>query len=421
MNNVKDVSCGNNHTAILTNSGKLFVCGDNTYDQLGITLPNSATYTSSPTDTMLFAGEIFAGANSTAYMADGKVYQCGSVADTQNKSYQAVEGLSDITEVDIGETCLAANADGELYRWGNMAAGKSLKNDITVSPVEVDYPYAVKQVDSYRTQTLAINELGQVIAWGEGYYANGSDKMETKTYPTVIEGIENPIQVSRGKNHNLVLDKNGDVWCWGSNTNNPMGTLGGKVKKASKMTGISNVKQIAAGTEFSIFIKNDGTLWGVGKNDKGQIGQGNTDDYLTPTQITAMKTFKKVSAGESFVVALAEDGLYSWGANTDGQIGNGTTDDEYIPVKLNAELENGEYFTDISAGTNFCLGLTNFGNVYSWGNNGSGRLGLGDKNNRNIPTKIVGITGIKNISAGDSSSLAVKNDGTVYGLSLIHI
>ena len=49
------------------------------------------------------------------------------------------------------------------------------------------------------------------------------------------------------------------------------------------------------------------------------------------------------------------------------------------------------------------------------GNNGSGRLGLGDKNNRNIPTKIVGITGIKNISAGDSSSLAVKNDGTVYG------
>lgn len=55
-----------------------------------------------------------------------------------------------------------------------------------------------------------------------------------------------------------------------------------------------------------------------------------------------MKTFKKVSAGESFVVALAEDGLYSWGANTDGQIGNGTTDDEYIPVKLNAELENRE-------------------------------------------------------------------------------
>lgn len=415
MNNVKDVSCGYNHTAILTNSGKLFVCGDNTYDQLGITLPNSVEYTSSPTDTMLFAGEIFAGANSTAYMADGKVYQCGSVADTQNKSYQTVEGLSDIIEVDIGETCLATNADGELYRWGNMAAGKSLKNNITVSPVVVDYPYAVKQVDSYRTQSLAINELGQVIAWGEGYYANGSDKMETKTYPTVIEGIENPTQVNRGKNHNLVLDKNGDVWCWGSNTNNPMGTLGGKVKKASKMTGISNVKQIAAGTEFSIFLKNDGTLWGVGKNDKGQIGQGNTDDYLTPTQITTMKTFKKVSAGESFVVALAEDGLYSWGANTDGQIGNGTTDDEYVPVKLSTELENGEYFTDISAGTNFCLGLTNFGNVYSWGNNGSGRLGLGDKNNRNIPTKIVGITGIKNISAGDSSSLAVKNDGTVYG------
>ena len=44
---------------------------------------------------------------------------------------------------------------------------------------------------------------------------------------------------------------------------------------------------------------------GVGKNDKGQIGQGNTDDYLTPTQITAMKTFKKVSAGESFVVAFS--------------------------------------------------------------------------------------------------------------------
>ena len=28
MNNVKDVSCGNNHTAILTNSGKLFLCAE---------------------------------------------------------------------------------------------------------------------------------------------------------------------------------------------------------------------------------------------------------------------------------------------------------------------------------------------------------------------------------------------------------
>ena len=77
--------------------------------------------------------------------------------------------------------------------------------------------------------------------------------------------IKNAVSVSRGKNHNLVLDENGDVWCWGSNSNYPMGSLDGKVKIIKKLPGITDVKQIKGGTEFSLFIKNDGTLWGVGK------------------------------------------------------------------------------------------------------------------------------------------------------------
>lgn len=415
IDNVKNVSAGYNHTAILTNRGELFVCGDNTYGQLGVTLSNDETYTSNPTNTKIYVDEIAAGANSTAYVKNNKVYQCGSVANQQNNSFHNIEGLDNISEISIRETCIAINEDRELFCWGIMTTGKFNTSNRMTSPTKVEYPYAIRQVDSFSSQSLAINSLGQVIAWGQGYYGNGSDKMETKTYPTVIEGIKNPIQVSRGKNHSLVLDKDGNVWGWGSNTDYPMGIFGGKVKVPSILLEISNVKQIAAGTGFSVFLKNDGTLWGLGKNDKGQIKHGEIESIYSPVQITDKNNFKMVSVGETHVMALADDGVYTWGENTYGQLGNGSTDSCDTPVKLNLNLESGEYVTKISAGKHFCLCLTNIGNVYSWGHNGSGRLGLGDKKDRYSPVKIVNLSNIISIDAGNSHAMAIKKDGTVYG------
>lgn len=411
---IQKISCGDKHAAAIDLNGQLWVWGDNSKGQLGTILSNGESYTVEPINTGIYADNIYAGENITAYIEGGQVYQSGNVYEEDNSEFKRIGNSVGIVDLSLGNTfSVGIDANDNLWRWGKMTDNDGFSDIQSNNPLKIEYDYAFSQVDSYRNQSLAIDELGQVLAWGEGYYADGSDSMKICTYPIKIEGIDNPIQVSRGKNHNLVLDKNGDVYGWGSNSNNPMGDLSGKVKTVSKLNGISNVQQIAAGTEFSIFVKKDGTIWGVGKNDRGQLGQGTTSNSSVPIRITEKSDFRKISVGEDYVAALAGDGIYTWGGNSNGQLGNGTTVSNKFPVKLSVDLAANEHFTDISAGIDFCLALTNLGNVYAWGDNANGELG--QHGTYKTPTKINALSNISKISAGKKSALAIKNDGTVYG------
>ncbi len=406
------VSCGANHTVALDCNGKMYVWGSNEFGQLGSTV--TANSVAHPYNTNLTASNVAAGANSTAFVSSG-LYMVGDNNFT-NTDYQKISGINNITDVSIGKKySVAFDSNGNLWRFGRMTTNEFSNQSYSTTPIKVDYNYKITQIDSYRKQTLAIDEIGRVIAWGEGYYADGTDVMTVKSYPAVINGINNPIQVSRGKNHNLVLDYNGDVYGWGSNSNFPMGDLDGKVRTVTKLNNISDVKQIAAGTEYSLFLKNDGTLWGVGKNDVGQLAQNDMDKTNTPVQITTKNDFISVSAGEDFAIALAKDGVYTWGDNSYGQLGNGTNNSSVTPIKLDIALEDGESIIDIKTGLGYCLALTSIGNVYSWGKNSICQLGIGNKTNSNVPVKIPSLQNIKYIEAGYNQSFSISHTDSVSG------
>ena len=62
------------------------------------------------------------------------------------------------------------------------------------------------------------------------------------------------------------------------------------------------------------------------------------------------------------------------------------------------------------------VGLTKKGEVFTWGSNGSGQLGHGDKKTRRVPTKVLGLDGlvITNISCGDYRTAALTDKGEMY-------
>ena len=77
-------------------------------------------------------------------------------------------------------------------------------------------------------------------------------------------------------------------------------------------------------------------------------------------------------------------------------------------------IPNLNYIIQISAGFKYSLALDNNGQIYAFGYNLYGQLGLGDNNNRNIPTLISNLTNIIQISSGYTHSLALNNNGQVY-------
>ena len=176
---------------------------------------------------------------------------------------------------------------------------------------------------------------------------------------------------------------------------------------------------IVGGSGFTVALKADGSVWTWGNNTHGQLGNGkggNNAQVINPQQI-ALSNISSVAAGKEFAMALTDDGnVYTWGANESGQLGIGSVDDKSTPQKVSFDLAVGEYIIRISAGDNFAMALTSAGDVYVWGNNDYSQMGLGNTMAHSdfySPSKIESITGATMITAGANHAM-VYAGGKVY-------
>jgi alpha-tubulin suppressor-like RCC1 family protein len=100
----------------------------------------------------------------------------------------------------------------------------------------------------------------------------------------------------------------------------------------------------------------------------------------------------------------------AWGSNGSGQLGDGNTvsSSTYVGV---SQLTNVQ---QISAGNSDSLAVTSDGSVWAWGSNGSGQLGTGNTSSSASPQQVAGLSGVTQVAAGWSHSLALRSDGTVW-------
>jgi hypothetical protein len=222
--------------------------------------------------------------------------------------------------------------------------------------------------------------------------------------------------VEGGNNHSLAIDTAGRLWSWGDNSN---GELGINSREASLVPvlvpGLTDVMTITAGLNFSLALDKRGNLWAWGRNGDGQLGLGITDDVLKPSQVQTpdQKPIIAVAAGERHVVAVDSDGqVWAWGHNGYGQLGIGDKPSQSVAVKVN--ITN---VIAVAAGRLHTLALKQDGTVWAWGNNSFGQLGNNDDQNadHNTPVQVYQLSEIRAIAAGGLHSLALKKDDFVWG------
>jgi len=129
-----------------------------------------------------------------------------------------------------------------------------------------------------------------------------------------------------------------------------------------------------------------------------------------------------ISGGVFHSLAIATNGqVYSWGQDGSGQLGNGApTSNVLSPTNISANGSlAGKTFTKVSGGYNNSLALASDGTVHSWGQNGYGETGTGLGGSYVVTPAIVStgsIAGktITQIGSGGFHSLALASDGTLH-------
>lgn len=166
--------------------------------------------------------------------------------------------------------------------------------------------------------------------------------------------------------------------------------------------------QLAGSGYHSMALKDDGTVWAWGDNTWGELGDGTTEEHLTPVQVSGLTDVISLSAGLRYSLALKRDGtVWAWGRNEYGQLGDGMTEERHTPVQVLGL--SGVIAVDAHPGGDHSLAIKNDGTVWGWGENDDGELGDGTTTARRYPVQVQGLS--LAASSPPASVLAADFDG----------
>jgi len=244
----------------------------------------------------------------------------------------------------------------------------------------------------------------------------------------------------------------------GNNLYAPYGLNGNNIERAYTPsfvpiagTAPSGWSQVVGNRDSACALSNVGTVYCWGDNTYGNLGLGDTTARYMATQITSFPAGTVITklytnsasyhenwgVYQSFWAIDSTGKVWAWGYNGQGQLGDGTTNQRNSPVQAGSGVLSGKFITKLSIGGNAdttVAAIDSNGQLYTWGFNGVGSLGVGDTTNRSNPTPGTGTmaTGVVDVISrgghddpdGSSASytgshrqstLVLKSDGTVWG------
>ncbi|XP_020295029.1 RCC1 and BTB domain-containing protein 1-like isoform X2 [Pseudomyrmex gracilis] len=240
---------------------------------------------------------------------------------------------------------------------------------------------------------FVLTEKGQIYSWGSNQYNLGLEDQQaygTTRLPSLITSLkkERIIDIAASVYHAVALTESGKIYLWGVlvyyiyNNHQAIVSSSKNVKVPQLVWNdmSEQIKYICCGYNFTIAVTNKG-VYGVGDNSNYQLGIN--DNSLLISKDTSVR-FKlifcnekleaihndvvKVVCGLHHVMALDNEGnLYVWGSNTRGQLGINKSTDKSICKMLDVP-EMGK-IVNIAALSHkdISVALNDKGRVYVWG------------------------------------------------------
>lgn len=346
-----------------------------------------------------------------------------------------------------GKHTLIATEDGDVYAVGGNEHGQLGVGDLFDRDL-------FTLIDTFRDAPGAL--------W------NGVDVIESM-------GRQHVIKVAAGESHSAALTDQGKLWIWGTDDRGRLG-LGCmplaeegmldpwddvtnfvqpvRGKGANQLPGTSEGSFRRIDTEIPINCVNHGRkrvphlVEGLAQTYTDQVYLGKhfsvaltgmcsadtfSDGSCLPLEDTSATIGAPVlnfvvasSLGSGAALLLSEAGVdrctcgqvWVWGSNEFGQLGLGDELPRLQPTLVTALSGIGVHITAVAVGTYHVIALSSKGNVYVWGYNANGQLGTTNTIRQPLPVRVrkpePGFLFASNIAAGAYHSIIVSDRGDVY-------
>ncbi|XP_003924053.2 putative E3 ubiquitin-protein ligase HERC6 [Saimiri boliviensis] len=254
--------------------------------------------------------------------------------------------------------------------------------------------------------------------WGAG--SRGLQRRRTEGSP----GAE-LLQAASGERHALLLLTNSLVHSCGENSRGQLGRRGApRWDLPEPVQALKTLKfdLVSCGKEHSLAVCHKGRVFAWGAGSEGQLGVGELKEInFTPRKITTLNGIKiiQVSCGHYHSLALSKDSqVFSWGKNSHGQLGLGKEFPSQPSPQRVRSLE-GIPLAQVAAGGAHSFALSLCGTSFGWGSNSAGQLALSGRNVQVQSNKPLSIGALKNlgviyISCGDEHTAVLSQDGKVF-------
>lgn len=372
-----------------------------------------------------------------------------------------IKGLENIKDISVGRNhILALRKDGTVVAWGLNTYGQLGNNDVTKATVDISTP-AVVMVGNYQYSKQKAPELslkvvepveGEIVTqptqdiytdgtsdyYKEGdYYRRVADnsyayKVDTDgvTYVVNTAGefikvlgignnvtpLTNIVKIAAGDNFSIAVDKDGNVYTWGSNDCQQLANGISYAEANSQVAAVKiqldenivkeGIEQIEASAATGYILTKAGNIYAWGNNNRYQCGRGGAN-IAVPTKMDTQKRVSKIAVSmDGTGLAIGVDGkVYAWGYNLNRIFGNLSS--AYLTfTRLDMIDVN---VADIAISATGAIAITTDNKVIAWG--------------RNYPTntyQVISqnaseqISDIALISEGNDFHAMAKTDGTVW-------
>jgi alpha-tubulin suppressor-like RCC1 family protein len=304
----------------------------------------------------------------------------------------------------LSSTSFLIAGNGELNSWGYGGYGTlgngSCKNQS--APVTVAFPSGVnawKSVSGSEYASFAISDNNQLYGWG---FINMPPYTNTSPLvPIIIQAPDGAgwTAVAAGKDAWLGLTSLGHLYGWRNG-------YAGMIQYPSPPTGTRWTKA-AIGYDEILTLADSGRLY----SHRIWVVGWQLTEVSRPAGTTA---WTDISSGQYFNLGVADDGnVYSWGYNYDGELGIGVKFPTTNSPQRVLMPDGVTGWKTIAAGNGHSLALCTNGQVYAWGGNWYGQLGIGSTTNQTLPVPAPGLANVTAIAVGQDYSLVVAGCGVL--------